>query len=77
MLRYVPHPLATKYSDHTVEAKPDFTAESLSTIKADLASWGNVNDLSGDDFTTAFQEFVTTLEANNPYTVDSSKATAS
>jgi len=77
MLRHVPHPLATKYNDHTVEIKPDFTAGDLSTIKADLASWGTVNNLSGDDFTTAFQAFVTTLESNNPYTIDDSKATVS
>jgi len=77
MLRHIPHPLTAKYWDGAVEVKPDFTSVDLSTIKADLASWGTVNDLSGDDFTTAFQDFVTTLEANSPYTVDSSKATDS
>ena len=77
MLRHIPHPLAAKYVDPGLEVKPDFTSVDISTIKSDLASWATVNNLSGDDFTTAFQEFVTTLEDNSPYTVDSSKATVS
>ena len=77
MLRYIPHPVASKYTDSSFEVKPDFTEADLSTIKSDLASWGTVNDLSGDAFTTAFQAFITTLEDNSPYTVDASKATTS
>ena len=77
MLRYIPHPLVDKYSNSELEVKPDFTSMDISTIKSDLASWATVNNLTGDDFTTAFQEFVITLEANSPYSVDSSKATTS
>lgn len=77
MLNHIPHPLATRYGDPDVEVKPDFTSTDLSTIKSDLASWATVNNLSGSDFTTAFQDFITTLEANGPYTVDASKATVS
>ena len=77
LLRQLPHPLAEKYWDHTVEVKPDFTAEQLSTIKSDLASWATINNLSGDDFTTAFEAFKDVCEAGNTYTVDASKATTS
>jgi hypothetical protein len=77
MLRHVPHPLVSKYTDSSFEVKPDFTEVDLSTIKSDLASWATINNLSGSDFTTAFQEFKDTLEANNPYTVDASQATTS
>jgi len=77
MLQHIPHPLVTRYSDHKVEIKPDFTAADLSTMKADLASWGTVNGFQADDFTTAFQTFITTLEDNSPYTVDASRATTS
>jgi len=77
MLRHVPHPLASTYADSSFEDKPDFTEVDLSSIKSDLASWATINNLSGSDFTTAFQEFKDTLEANSPYTVDASKATTS
>ena len=77
IIKYVEHPMAQKYWDHTVEVKPDFTAEMLSTIKSDLASWGTINNLSGSDFTTAFEAFKDELEAGDTYTVDESKATTS
>ena len=81
-MQYVPHPLVSQYSDHTVEVKPDFTELNLATIKADLAGWGSIKDsdgnaLKGDDFITAFDTFKTTLEAGSTYTVDASKATVS
>jgi len=82
MLDHVPHPLSQQYFDPTVEVKPDFTDLDLATIKSDLASWGTVKDddgnaLKGDDFTSAFETFKTTLEAADTYTVDESKATES
>jgi len=81
-MQCIPHPLANQYSDHTVEVKPDFTELDLATIKSDLASWGSIKDsdgnaMKGDDFTTAFDTFKTTLEAGPTYTVDDSKATVS
>ena len=81
-MQYVPHPLVSQYSDHTVEVKPDFTELNLETIKSDLAGWGSITDsdgnaIKGDDFTTAFDTFKTTLEAGSTYTVDDSKATVS
>ena len=77
MLQHIPHPVAEKYNDHEVEIKPDFTTFDLATVKSDLASWGTINNLSGDDFTTAFEAFEADLATGSSYTVDSSKATTS
>ena len=77
IINYVPHPLAEVYNDHEVETKPDFTTFDIATIKADLASWGRVNQLKDSDFTDAFEAFKTELESGDTYTVDASKATAS
>tara|TARA_R110000824_G_scaffold344631_1_gene531249 strand:- start:28 stop:444 length:417 start_codon:yes stop_codon:yes gene_type:complete len=77
MVGYVEHPIAQKYVNATVEVKPDFTTLDLDTIKSDLASWGNINNLSGSDFTTAFEAFKAELDAGDTYNVDDSEATVS
>ena len=77
MLQHIPHPVVDKYNDYEVEIKPDFTTFDLATVKSDLASWGTINNLSGDDFTVAFEAFKAKLAAGSSYTVDPSKATTS
>ena len=77
MVGYINHPIAQKYTDEALEVKPDFTTLDLEAIKSDLASWGNINNLSGSDFTTAFEAFKAELNAGSTYTVDASKATTS
>ena len=77
MVSYVDHPIAQKYMNDAVEVKPDFTTLDLDTIKSDLASWGNINNLSGGDFTTAFEAFKAELDAGDTYNVDDSEATVS
>ena len=77
MVGWIEHPIAQKYTDDDVEVKPDFTTLDLDTIKSDLASWGTINNLSGSDFTTAFEAFKAELNAAATYTVDTSKATVS
>tara|TARA_R100000008_G_scaffold84988_1_gene73776 strand:+ start:1093 stop:1509 length:417 start_codon:yes stop_codon:yes gene_type:complete len=77
MLGYIDHPIAKKYMDSSIPVKPDFTTVDLAKIKSDLASWGTINNLSGSDFTTAFEAFKDELEAGDTYNVDESKAATS